>query len=208
MLIGLFSLRIPACCARPELNSSLFVGLFSWGLFAARMIVDYFQDARGSVKGEWEKMVSESLVMCIDDIVNVVGAGVIVERSAMITEEQVSRLLLNQAETRAFYHADFLSDSRSAPETVVFSRATHSREKIMANVGIASRGTSSVNTQSGQVNLRTQGSVSGPIMLTGRKPREVIFAAIRQCAALTVTFNFKKPCSSRLRCSKLEPGWI
>lgn len=192
MLFRLFSLRLTVRCARPEIHSSLPVGLFSWGLFAVRMSVVYFQDARGAVKGEWKKMVSESLVMCIDEIVNVVGAGVIVGRSVVITEAQVSRLLLNQAETRAFYNADFLSGSRSSPEPVVCSRATHSRGKIMANGGLASRGTSSVNTQAGQVNLGSQSSVSGSMMLTDRKPRVVILTPGRPCAALADTRQFVK----------------
>ncbi len=76
-------------------------------LFLVLFIVDYFRKGRGVVKREREKMVFESLVMCIDVVVNVADAGVIVGRSGSITEVQVSRVFLNLAETSGFSHVGF-----------------------------------------------------------------------------------------------------
>ncbi len=125
MLVCLFALKIPAGCARPELVLSLLVGLFSWRLFAVRLIVDYFQDVRGAVKGERRKLVGEGVQMCVRAVVGLVGRGAAVWPCVSTRITLRGRYLLNLAETREFCSAAFFSGSGSSAEPVVPTRATH-----------------------------------------------------------------------------------
>ncbi len=165
MLIRMCFLRFTARCVYPELVSRLPVGLCCWENFTVRLIVDYFLDVRGAVKGTRHDLVGEGVQMCVGAVVGLVGRGAAMWWRVATRTTFRGWFKSNLAETRAFYNADFFSGSRSSAEPVMLTRATHSREQIMANVRLASRGFFSVYTQSGQVKLRNQSSVSSSNIL-------------------------------------------
>tara|TARA_R110002111_G_scaffold177322_1_gene243479 strand:- start:120184 stop:120612 length:429 start_codon:yes stop_codon:yes gene_type:complete len=128
------------------------------GLSAVPLIVDDFRDVRGAVKGKRNEMCGEGVVISVGAVMSLADRG----PCALMCVDRITLkglFLINLAETRGFYSADFFRGSGSSAEPVVLTRATHIREQIMANVGRASRGIFSVSTQSGQVNLRSRCSV-------------------------------------------------
>ena len=138
------------------------------GYITVPLMVDYFRDVRGAVKGKGNEMCGEGVVICVGAVMNLADRV----PCALMCVDRITlrgRFLFNLAETRDFYSAAFFSGFGSSAESVVLTRATHSRAKIMANVGLASRGFFSVHTQSGQVNLRSQSSMSGSTILAGRQ---------------------------------------
>ncbi len=130
MLVCLFSLRLSARCAWSGCVFGALSCLFSWGLtvfrlIVARLIVGYFQEERGAVKGERKEMVGERVQMCVGVVVGVVGLRSVVRRFVSTCIALRGWFLSNVAETRGFYSAGFLSGFGSSAEPVVHSRATH-----------------------------------------------------------------------------------
>ncbi|WP_339731211.1 hypothetical protein [uncultured Gimesia sp.] len=117
--------HFPARCARPELVSGLPVGLYYWAHSTVRLIVDYFQDVRGSVKGKQNDLFGEGVQMCVGVVVGLVGRGAAVWWCVSTRITFRGWFTSNVAETRAFYNADFFSGSGSSTEPVVPTRATH-----------------------------------------------------------------------------------
>jgi len=99
--------------------------LFLMGLPVVLLMVGYFQQGRGAVKGERRTLCGEGVRICVGAVVGLVGRGVAVRRRVSTRITLRGWFLTNVAETRGFYGAEVLSGSGSSAEPVVFSRATH-----------------------------------------------------------------------------------